>query len=114
MRLMWVLTVALLRVEALADLGVAQAREQGEHLGLAGGEPARRLWPWAGNSRPQAAGARLMTAVTRRSLHGGVEVGLPGVDRPDGGLDLLGAGVLGQVTARSRLPAPGTIASWSA
>ncbi len=36
-------------------------------------------------------------------LDGGVEMGLPGVDRPDRGFDLLGAGVLGQVAPRSGL-----------
>ena len=36
-------------------------------------------------------------------MHGGVEMGLPGVDRVDRGLDLLGAGVLGQVAPGSGL-----------
>jgi hypothetical protein len=74
-------------VEALGDLSAAQPRrEEGDHLDLAGGEPIGRFV--AGS----AGGGGLMTAATRRSRGGGVEMDLADADR---GFDLLGAGVLG-------------------
>src|ERR1017187_9070858 len=88
-------------VEALGDLGVAQARgEEGEYLGFTGGEPIGRFLAGAG----WVCGRRLADDRGHEAfLDGGVKMGLAGVDRADRGFDLLGAGVLGQVTPGPRL-----------
>ena len=89
------------QAEALADLGVAQPEASSVSTSASRAvSPPGGFCPGPGTVSPSA-GARLRTAVTRRSCTAGSRWGLPGVDRVDRSLDLLGAGVLGQVTPRS-------------
>ena len=92
------------------DVRVPAANLPGREGGgsLAGGEPIGRFPAGVGRVR----GRRVADYRGHEAfLDGGAEVGLPGVDRPDRGFDLLGAGVLGQVTPSPGLQRAGMITS---
>src|SRR5882757_2371002 len=77
--------------ELRTDLGVGETGgNQREHLGLASGQTLD-VWGARRGRLGDHRGDQLL-------LYGRVEVGLPGVDGPDRGFDLLGAGVLGEIS----------------
>src|SRR5262249_12552492 len=97
--------------EPLADLPVGQPlADQREHLGLTRreiiGVPDGRARGYTGftgtTGFTRATGAAVTEGADETCLDRGVEPGLPAMDRADGGLDLLGARVLGQVPGGPR------------
>jgi len=86
------------QVEPCGDLLVRQAgRDQLQHLSLALRQSVRQL---RGLGRLDG---RRERGCDEPLLDGGVEMRPPLVHRPDRALDLLGAGVLGQISLRARL-----------